>query len=529
MTYRKIKSVWIMAVLAFVMQAGTAIAQSDPELSSSDLGVPISKELDRPSVPSVEVSEPRRFVTTHQMEVGGETLKYTAIAGETYIYSSSGDPIGSIFSFSYIKQGEVKKDRPVVFVFNGGPGSSSIWLHLGVIGPKRLVLDQEVNPSNVPPFGLDDNPYTILEVADLVFIDPVGTGWSRPVGSGTSADFWGINEDADTVSQFIELWLTEHGRWNSAKYLLGESYGSTRAALLPRALMGGPLYVGRMRGITINGIILLGTTVEPRDAHGIPRPDLKEALELPAIVDTAWYHNSIDRAGRSLEQVHQEAYEFAISEYAEAIELEKSGQLPREARNKIVTRLEALSGIPASKFEETIEISVRGYAKALLAADGLEVGIYDSRYTLPLENSGNDPVADDPAMGRYVPGFIAAFHQMAQEHLAIRMERPYGAIVWKDLLPNWNWKRDPIPQEQSFARDLTIAMRRNPEMEVLVASGYFDLATNSASAEYSIKQANPPDERIAFKRYESGHMLYLGDTAEAFSNDIKALIRRTSN
>jgi carboxypeptidase C (cathepsin A) len=189
-------------------------------------------------------------------------------------------------------------------------------------------------------------------------------------------------------------------------------------------------------------------------------------------------------------------------------------------------RLASYTGLPAAAWEKTLRVSDGEFSRRLLAAEGLQVGTYDSRYTLPLAGSGADPVADDPAMARYVPGFVAAFHQMLADDLKVDMDRPYGAIVWKDLLPAWNWNRGGVAPGQSFATDLAVAMRRNEKLRVLVASGYYDLATHSAPAEYSVEQAKLPAERVTLRRYASGHMLYLGDTAEAFANDVRALIRQ---
>lgn len=472
---------------------------------------------------------PRRFVSRRTVTVRGQRVAYTAIAGETYLYNRAGEPIGSIFAFSYLKDGPPDPKRPVMFVFNGGPGSSSLWLHLGVVGPRRVVLDREVNPTSTAPFGLADNPDSLLDVADLVFIDPVGTGWSRVVGKGSTADFWGVDEDADTVAQFIELWLTEHRRWLAPKFLMGESYGSTRAALLPRALMGGPMYTGVMRGITVNGIVLLGTTLTGRDAPPTPEARLRQqALALPGLADTAWHHDRIDRRGRGLEAYHQEVLAFARTDYLEALRQEQAGTLSPDRRAAIVTRVSSYSGLPPETFANSLAVSEGEFSRRLLADRGLQVGIYDSRYTLPLAGTGNDPVADDPAMGRYVPGFVAAFQQMAAQDLGITMDRPYGAIVWKDLLPSWNWKRSAASPGQSFATDLAIAMRRNEKLRVLVASGFYDLATTSAAAEDSIASAGLPAERTALRRYASGHMLYLGDTAETFADDVRALIRDAS-
>jgi carboxypeptidase C (cathepsin A) len=515
-------------LLATALAAAPALAQTPaaPPPGNAPPGIPMS----RPTAPGpVEpLPAPKRFVTHHTTTIGAAKIAYTAIAGETYLYNRGAEPIGSIFSFTYLKDGG-PPTRPVLFVFNGGPGSSSLWLHLGVIGPKRVVLDHEVNPSNVPPFGVRDNPYSLLDVADLVFIDPVGTGWSKVVGKGTTADFWGVDEDADTVAQFIELWLSEHHRWNAPKFIMGESYGSVRAAVLPRALMGGPLYVGLMRGITVNGVILLGTTLGARTGQGeAGAAEMRTALSLPAMADAAWYHGKADRKGRTIEAWHQEVLAFAKSDYVEALKKAKAGTLTPDERAGVTARLAAYTGLPASAYEKTLGVQDSAFARMLLADQGLQLGTYDARYTLPLANSGNDPVADDPAMGRYVPGFVSAFHQVVEGDLAVTMDRPYGAIVWKDLLPAWNWNRTGVPEGQSFAADLATAMRRNAKLRVLVASGYYDFSTHSAPAEYSVEQAHMPADRVTLKRYPSGHMLYLGDTAEAFANDVRALIRQAT-
>lgn len=467
---------------------------------------------------------PARFVTKHAVEIGGETIRYTATAGELFLVEAAGARTGSIFSFAYVKD-PIDPSRPVIFVFNGGPGSSSLWLHMGAIGPRRVVLDSEVNPSNVPPFGVADNPHSVLDVADIVFIDPVGTGFSRAVGAGEPEDFWGVDEDANSVARFIELWVTENGRWNSPKFLMGESYGSQRAAVLPRAMMGGPYYAGRMRGITVNGVILLGATLDPIQGAE-PTADeraMRSALNLPSYASTAWHHEKIDRSRWTLEDLHEETAAFAQSEYVGAL---RAGEaLGAEDRTGIVDKLAGYTGLPPATFEESLSISRNDFGKRLLADEGLEIGQYDSRYTLPLANSGGDPVADDPAMGRYVPGFIAAFHQMLKEDLEVEIARPYGAIVWEDLLQKWNWERSGVGKGQSFAVDLAWAMRRNQKLRVLVASGYYDLVTTAAAAEHQIMSAGLPEERVTFRNYESGHMLYIGDTAEAFSNDVRELIR----
>lgn len=470
---------------------------------------------------AVAVAAP--VVTRHETTIRGQRIAYTATAGETLLRNDRDEPTASIYSFAYVKTGG-ERDRPVMFVFNGGPGSSSIWLHMGVVGPRRVQLDREVNPSNVPPFGVVDNPDSLLDVADLVFIDPVGTGFSRIVGVGKPEDFYGVDEDAESVAQFIELWLTRNNRWNAPKYLMGESYGSARAALLPRALMGGPTYGEVMRGITVNGIVLLGSSLNGAGTAGLS-PSLAAALNLPAMAATAWAHQKIDRRGLTIEAFDAEVTAFATTDYLAALDKAAAGTLDDAERGAVAARLAAYTGLAAEAWLPGLTMSPKAFSQQLLAADGLMVGLYDGRYTLPSAHDGGEPVADDPAMGRYVPGFIAAFHQMLSEDLKVQEDRPYGAIVWRNLLFGWNWKRTGVPEGQSFAGDLATAMRRNGDLKVLVASGYFDMVTTPAAAHDALAKAGVPADRLTLRNYESGHMLYLGDTAAAFSDDVRALIR----
>lgn len=473
-----------------------------------------------------EADAPKRFVTRHKIELDGKTIKYTAIAGETYLVNAGGEPTASIFSFSYVKDDPAGASRPVLFVFGGGPGSASIWLHMGSIGPERVKLDNEVNSSNTPPFGYGPNPFSLLDVADIVFIDPVGTGFSRAIGAGKPADFWGVDEDANSIAQFIELWLSENGRWNSPKFLLGESYGSQRAALLPRALMGGPFYGGVMRGITVNGVVLLGTTLDDlRAAKTDDEKAMRAALNLPGFAATAWRFEKVDRKGRTLDEFVAEAKEFATSRYLSALKKEAAKTLGENERKQIVAELTAYTGLRAEAFKDGLAVAPKAFATELLADQGLAVGMYDSRFTLPSKPDGGDPVADDPAMGRYVPGFVAAFHDMLRNELKVDMRRPYAAIMWKDLLSSWNWKRAGVPEGQSFAVDLAWAMRRTPKMRVLVTAGDFDLVTPAAEAQRQIADAGLPADRTTFKTYHSGHMLFLGESAGEFANDLREFIK----
>jgi carboxypeptidase C (cathepsin A) len=475
---------------------------------------------------SAQAAEPAPYVTHHKIRIAGKTIAYTATAGETVLRNLSGESIGSIFSFAYVKDGPRNEHRPVLFVFNGGPGSSSLWLHMGVIGPEHVVLDRSVNPSEVPPFGLADNPDSVLDTADIVFIDPIGTGFSKTVGKGTDADFFGVDQDAESVAQFIELWLGRNGRWNAPKFLMGESYGSERAAILPNVLMGGPTtYSGVMRGITVNGIVLLGTALGTH-VEGTDAADEKlwaAALALPGYAAAAWYHYPQSRNGRSLSDVYADASRYAQTDYLAALRKAAANNLPDAERDAVVAKLTAFTHLQASDIPKTLEISDGFFRKHLVP--GSDLGRYDSRYTLPDAHDGGEPVADDPAMGQYVPPFVGAFHQMLTRDLKVTRDEPYYAIRWKGLLDKWQWKRERVAPGQNAAVDLTFAMRRNPRLRVLIAAGYYDLNSPAAQAERDIEQAGLPSDRATVKLYESGHMLYIGETGKTFADDVRALIR----
>lgn len=514
----------LLASIAIVLYSVTLPAAAQAPVTTA----PIIARVSDQAVSFADLPAPREFVTRHKTMIRGKALAYTATAGETYITNRSGEPIARLFSFSYVKDAPANANRPVMFVFNGGPGSASIWLHLGVLGPQRVVLDREVNPSNTPPFGVTHNPDSVLDSADLVFIDPVGTGFSHAVGNAKDADFASVDADADSIARFIELWLSKQGRWNSPKYLVGESYGSVRAALLPRALMGGPMYTSIMRGITVDGVILVGSALDIRGqsrAGANPPVGLDPAaLALPGLAVTAWHHNKITRNVGTAAEFYDEVKSFSATEYALALWKLDNGALSDAEKEGLARQLQEFTGLPAQAWIQAgLRIPAQAFGKQLLADQGLEVGMYDSRYTLPLAGSGGDPVADDAAMGRYVPGFVAAFNVMLRDQLNVHMPIPYTSIAF-DFSFNWNYARIGVPEGQSFAVDLATAMRRTPALRVLVASGYYDMVTTPASAENQIKRGGLPLDRVTFKNYESGHMLYLGGTASTFAEDIRMFV-----
>ncbi|MFO1402766.1 MAG: hypothetical protein U1F30_16395 [Steroidobacteraceae bacterium] len=493
------------------------------------------------------VPPPVRFITHHQVMINGAKVAFTATAGETYLYDDNGAPTASIFTYAYLRDVAAGTRRPVLFITGGGPGGASYMANIGLFGPwyirpGRLALDAAHPPSPVPPWDVVENPDSLLDVADLVFIDPVGTGYSRAIGAARNQDFWGLDEDLESLAQFIQLWLTQNGRWDSPKFFMGESYGGTRAALLPNILMGGPTYPGNLRAITLNGtIILVNGLGMGLGADGLS-PAWNAATAFPNQALAAWYHQSIDRKGRTLEQFYDEATRFALGDYVAALRKEADKSLPADERTAIVARIGEYTGLPAAALEKSLSLDEWTFSKVALASRGLTVGVYDSRFTFTQAGGGGDPVADDPALGRFFPVLTGAFLDNEHAKLGVRMDRPFFAIHWRDLLTHWNYQHrgnwlgtggtdaDYRPKKYATnAEELAAAMNRNDHLYALVATGYYDMLMSPAQARYTTEQAGIPKDRLVLVNYEAGHEPYVDPAAGVkVANAIRELIRKAS-
>ncbi len=464
---------------------------------------------------------PKSFTTSHSGVFGGRKVSYVATAGETILRDAKGAPAASLFAFSYVET-SARGNRPVVFIFNGGPGSSSVWLHLGMAGPRQVDFEDEVNPPTVPPFALRDNPNGLLDVADLVFIDPPGTGYSRVLPEGRTEDYYGVNQDARAVAQFITEWLTKNNRWNSPRFIMGESYGATRAAALATTLMGGPTSPsGELGAVTLNGILVVGPSM------GGPVGDHLYGANLSAMAATAWYHMPERRNGQSLEAVVQSARDLAAGPYMRALYM--GAALPAAERDDLLVKLEALTGVSAEVWvANRLRIGLGVFGRELLKSRGLQVGAYDSRYVLPLEAAGNDPVADDPAMGQYTPAFVGAMNTYLTNELKVRMTTPYIPIAFTEVNSKWDYGPGGS-RGRNNAVEFAAALRRNPALRLFIAAGHYDLVTTLGAAEYGFNQVDLPAERVVLKAYPSGHMPYLGEeSARALAEDVRAFLRQAS-
>ncbi|HEV7690959.1 MAG TPA: septum formation initiator [Hyphomonadaceae bacterium] len=460
-----------------------------------------------------------RLTTQRSIIVRGKKLSYRVEIDEHVLRSGDGTPAATETTYTYLLNGAAAAEyRPVIFIYNGGPGSASVWQHLGFYGPRRLKLADAVHPPLTPPFALEDNPHTLLDIADIVFIDPVGTGYSRLLKPDAAKDYYGVDQDAVAMAQVIEAWLTRYQRWNSPKFVAGESYGATRSAVLAHNLMGGPLSpVGRMMGISLNGIVVLGPALGRGD-DASTKPGM---VTLPSAAATAWYFKLAGQ-GETLDAFMQRVLAFQRDEYAPAL---ANTNLDAAAKWALATKYAEFTGLPRDVVEKAnLQPTLESVRANMLKAKGLRLGSYDARYTLPISDGLGppDPVTDDPAMGQYSPAFIAGF-QLYMEELGLKLSRPYDAIAWDGV--NFKWDYTPTGRgPKTPLQALTSAMNRNQDLRVFIGVGWHDFVTTAASADAMAQALGAPD-RVTVKKYASGHMPYLGEeSATQLEADIRAFI-----
>lgn len=489
----------------------TAIAISAPAQAQD-------KPADKPAEVAAAIPDPVVSVTRHSGTFGGQKIAYTATAGETYLKGDDGTPKAAIFSISYVKEPR-DPSRPITFLFNGGPGSGSLWLHMGAFGPKRVAIPSNAIDDGAPPYRLIDNPESLLDVTDIVFIDPVGTGFSRALGKTDPKDYWGVSKDARSISEFIRTWLSENGRWNSPKFLGGESYGTTRSAAVANELEG------RYNDVALNGIILISTILDFGLQAEVPGNEMAFIVNVPSMAATALYHGKVP-GKPALEGFVEEARQFAIGPYASA--LLKGNKLQGEERARIRAQLARFTGLSEQYLENAdLRVSPGRFYKELLRERGLTVGRLDARYTgKDYDNAGEEP-DNDPSFYGIDAGYTAAVNSYVRDELKFSPERQYVTIGG---VRDWDWKLENAGRDQEVYMNVTPylarAMRENSGLRTFVAQGYYDFATPFFAAEYSLSRTGVPADRVHFEYYGSGHMMYVRDAdLNKLSNDVRAFIQ----
>lgn len=456
---------------------------------------------------SLKIPEPRSFITTHQGTYHGVGVHYRAEAKEFFLSDDKNEPVASIWSVSYLRT-DVPDNvpRPVVFVFNGGPGSASIWLHMGFLGPRRVLVDSDANRDDgAPPYPVVDNEQCLLDIADLVFIDPVGTGFSKAIGKGKDESFWGLVGDARSVAQFIRLWTTDHQRWMSPKYIIGESFGTTRAAAVAATLEQGG------QDLALNGLILISQALDYAGSTSVDFNITSYLTYLPSMAATAWYHKKAG-AGQPLESFLDQARSFTYRTYAPC--LYKGNFLSGPERKMLADSLAYFTGLDTTYIRQSnFRILVPRFQKELLRDQGITIGRLDARYWgKEWDQSASEPTLGDAADYRTSSAYTAALNDYLAKDLKVSMDRPY--LTGNDAIyGKWDWK--PVPKDAAWepsyvntAPGMGLAMRRNNALRVMVASGYFDLITPFFDGEYTCSRNGIPTDRIEFSYYYSGHMIY---------------------
>jgi len=512
------KRLLVVAASALAL-AGPAMAQSGGQ--SGPQGAPRVDVAAAANRTEAAIPPPVMSETRHTGVFGGQRIAYRAIAGETYLKDKEGKPLAAMVSYSYIKEGPTDPNRPVTFLWNGGPGSGSLWLHRGAFGPKRVVVPSDARDDGAAPFPIIDNVDSLLDVTDIVFIDPIGTGFSRALGKTDPADYWGVTKDAKSIAEFIRLWLNEHGRWNAPKFIGGESYGTTRSAAVINELEGS------YTDVSINGILLISSILDFSLAADAQGNELGFVTTLPSMAAAAWYHDKVPNKPATVEEFVAEARAWAIGPYASA--LLKGNALPADERATILQQLSRYTGISQTYLSNAnLRLSPGRFYKELLRDRGLTIGRLDARYTgVDYDNAGDRP-DNDPSFYGIDGAYTAAMNAWAREGLKYSPDVVYSSIGGTR---NWDWNLPTAgrggAEYLNVAPYIGRALRENSGLRVWVGQGYYDFATPFFGAEYSLNRPGfPTDGRIEWHYYHSGHMMYVReDDLKKLSTDIRTFIR----
>lgn len=458
-----------------------------------------------------EQSPPKaRSVVTHgSVSIEGKRIRYTATAGTILLRNDDNKPVASMFYIAYTQDGVQHLDqRPVTFLYNGGPGASSNWLTMSGLGPYRVKLANG-KPTPPAPYSVEASHESILNVTDLVFIDAVGTGFSHVVGKGKGKMFWGVDEDIKSFGQFIKRYISKNDRWNSPLFLYGESYGTTRSA--------GLAYYLQNQGIAVNGVVLQSSVLNYFD--GAPGSDNKYIFDLPSFAAIAWYHDKLPNKPAKLPDFLEKVRKFADGPYAQA--LRKGDQLPAKRLDAMATRLHQFTGLPVDYLKRAnLRVNASEFRKELMLPERKHVGRYDGRYVAADANAIKS-TPDFDASNQVSPALNQGFQWYVRHVLKWQSKRNYVGLNFK-AFKSWDWDHKPPvrgfrkQQLPDVAQDLAAAMRKNPYLRVLSENGYYDLATPFHATEYDLDHVNLPAKlrkHIHFAYFKSGHPIYINSKA----------------
>ena len=502
-------------------------------------------------VPSVRAADtkpaqdfkPTAVTTTGSVTVGGSRIDYRAVAGTLVVHPEGWDenaapddpenptPEASMFYAAYFETGVAADRRPITFLFNGGPGSSSIWLHMGAFGPVRV---QTTEPHHAPaaPYSTVNNDESLLDTSDLVFIDAPGTGFSRIRGKDAGKSFYGVDQDLYAFAAFIREFLSRYDRWNSPKYVFGESYGTMRGAGLPLAL--------QKEDIDLNGLVLLSCILDwdlmPDDPQLNPSVDLPYVVALPTYAATAWYHHELPDQPQDLIPFLHQVEHFATTDYALAL-MRGNGLNPAQ-RQAIAEKLHAYTGLPTTYLLKTnLRIEYGAFQKELLAGEDLTTGTPDTRFTGPTLDSLSKVSDYDPVTAGIGSAFVSALNAYMHDTLHYGQGQDYKPSI--PIYPTWDYRHQPPGAHRPMIAlpnvlpDLAAAMKRNPDMKVMINGGYFDVSTPFYEGWFEMHHLPIPpklQDNIEYRYYQSGHMVYVHVPAlRELHGNVAAFIRSTDN
>jgi len=467
-----------------------------------------------------------QWVTRHSITIGGKPVSYVATAGTLIVRDSTDAPVASFGYIAYSRP-DLKDPttRPLTFAYNGGPGSSSIWLHMGALGPRRVVA-ADGGPTPPPPYRLTDNEQSLIDHTDLVMIDPVGTGISRALGKKKNKDFWGVDPDIESISRFIKQFVTENGRWNSPKYLLGESYGTTRSA-------GIVDYLQTRENMAFNGVVLVSVALDLEAIFEWPGNERPSALFVPTYAATSWFHRVLPSPPPDLQAFLQEVRAWSLGPYTAA--LMKGDALADNERDAIATKLHQYTGLSVDYIKKAdLRVSEGEYTQELLREHRETIGRLDSRFT----GVTFDPLAQnaeyDPQSAAISSAYTSAFLDYYHRELNVPRDRSY--VVTARAFETWDWKHRVPGQPQPLpivntGPDLSHALSFNPSLRVLVLNGIYDLATPFLATEYMMSHlgvAPALRPHVIMKYYDAGHMMYLHEPSLVrMKADVAAFIDAT--
>lgn len=469
-----------------------------------------------------DMAEVPPVVTHHEVKLAdGKTLKYTATAGRLPIKELDGSIAAEMFFVAYTVDGQDPGKRPVTFAFNGGPGSASMWLHMGALGPRKVVLGPEgfLPP---PPYRLEDNAYTPLDKTDLVLVDAIGTGYSRPANPAKGKKFWGLKGDTEAFGEFVRMYISRYERWSSPLYLFGESYGTTRSASVAGYLED--------RGIAFNGVVLLSTVLNFESLSFGLTNDLPYPLYLPTYMMIAAYHHKLaPELTQDLAKTRAEVEHWASTDYTYA--LEKGDALTGQERQEVINQLAKYTGLKPEIIDQAnLRIDVQTFTHNLLSDQKLRVGRLDGRYSGPDPQGYLETRFFDPTSANTAPPFTQVVNDYIRRDLGYKTDMPYNTSA--GALPGFNWEYPQDWGAPEVVTPLRSAMVKDKWLKVLVMEGYYDLATPYFAANYTMQHMNLPAEyqkNISYATYDSGHMVYLRPSGlEKLKKDFASFIDETT-